>query len=57
MNITVHTPEGTFIVPPDKYPQFVTWLHTNAIKVEAPQSVREVQQPFEYNTPSVLLNE
>jgi len=57
MNITVQTPEGTFIVPPDKYPQFITWLNSNAIKIATSQPVKEVQQPFDYNNPSVLLNE
>lgn len=57
MNITIQTPEGTYIVPPDKYTQFISWLNSNAIKVTATQHVREVQQPFDYNNPSVLLNE
>jgi hypothetical protein len=57
MNITIQTPEGTYIVPPDKYTQFIGWLNSNAIKVSPSQPVREVQQPFDYNNPSVLLNE
>jgi hypothetical protein len=57
MNITIQTPDGTYIVPPDKYPQFISWLNSNTVKITPSQSIREVQQPFDYNNPSVLLNE
>jgi len=57
MNITVHTPEGTFIVPNDKYPQFIAWLNTNAVKSMPSQQIKEVQQPFDVNFQPVLLNE
>jgi hypothetical protein len=57
MNITVHTPEGTYIVPNEKYPLFIAWLNANAVKSMPSQPIREVQQPFDVNNQPVLLNE
>ena len=57
MNITIQTPEGTYIVPSEKYTKLIDWLNINAIKAAQAQQIKEIQQPFDFNRPTVLLNE
>jgi hypothetical protein len=52
MSITIQTPEGAYIIPSEKYLQFIAWLNQHAIKTV--QQIREIQQP---QPQSILLNE
>lgn len=54
MNITIYTPQGTYLVPFEKQDAFIKWLNQNAIKVE--NKVTEVLQPG-INTSRHLINE
>ena len=57
MNITIQTPEGTYIVPTEKYTQLLAWLNINAIKTTPSTHLKEIHQSQNINQQSILLNE